>query len=169
MESQFQTLINSYENAKLHHEESKVKMLGTGVSITISIFRIEVPFKNHLIKIKNEFGTINSATVEMKIEQGIIPEFIIESRNHLQNLFSLKKKRFTVKCDDLQYKSMIEEAILSSGMDKIAKENLFEPIIKVENNSGVQSINTRYHLQFNDKINGIKALIDFYKILIERL
>lgn len=104
----------------------------------------------------------------MKRERGFIPEFKIESRNHLQNLFSIKKKSFEVKCENQQFKSIVEEALEKSGMNQIAKDNLFEPTIKVENENGEQSINSEYHLQLKDKIGGAKALIDFYKILVDR-
>ena len=165
----YETLTATYGGALLQFNEDKINCSLSGVSHSISNVWITVPYKNHQIHIDNEYGISNSALVEMEIENGFIPAFTIDSRSHFQNLFSFKKKRFIVKCDNLQYKKILEGALITSGMDQISKDNLFEPTIKVENKNGVQFINTAHHLQFNDKIGGVKALIDFYKIIVDRL
>lgn len=167
MKKLYETLTATYEGARLQHEERKIKIGLTRVFLTVNNFVISVPYKDHLIRIQNEFGTSNPATVTMRIDREFIQEFTIESRNHIQNLFSIKKKSFVVKCDNQQYKSIIEEALETAGMNQIAKDNLFEPTIKVENKKGNQFINAEYHLQLKDKIGGVKSLIDFYKTLVD--
>jgi len=63
----------------------------------------------------------------------------------------------------------LEEALFESGMEEIAKENLFEPSIKIERIEGAQFVNTEYHLQLKDKIGAVKALIYFYKEIVNGL
>lgn len=168
MIEEYKNLIASYDGAQMEHQESKVKVIGAGVSITVIKFKLSVPHKRHFIIIDNEYGTNNSATVKMKVDKGFIPEFKITARNHLKNLFARKKRYFEVESSNVQFKSYLEEVLLESGMDEIAKENLFEPTIQVERIDGSQYINTEYHLQIKDKIGAIKALIDFYKLIIDR-
>lgn len=168
MIEQYKALIESYDNAQIEHQESKVKVMGAGVSITVGKFKLSVPYKRHFIVIDNEYGTNNSATVKMKVEKGFTPEFKITARNHLKNLFARKKRFFEIESSNVQFKNYLEEALFESGMDEIAKENLFEPTIQVERIAGSQFINAEYHLQLKDKIGAVKALIDFYKLIVDR-
>lgn len=169
MIKQYETLTKSYDDAQLDHDESKVNVIGTGILITVSKFKLSVPYKRHLIVIHNEYGTNNSATVSMKIEKGFISEFEINSRNHLKNLFDRKKKYFEVDCSNNQFKISLEDALVISGMEAIVMKNLFEPTVQVERIDGVYFINTAYHLQLKDKIGAVKALIDFYKEIVDHL
>lgn len=169
MIKQYEILTECYEGAQLEHQESKVKVMGAEVTITISKFIISIPFKNHLIQLENEYGTSNSATVLMKIQKGFVPEFEIRSRSHLSNLFALKKRSFTVDSENAQIKSQLEKALVISGMEEVAKKNLFEPTIRAERINGAQFIKTDYHLQLKDKIGAAKALIDFYKKIVDLL
>jgi hypothetical protein len=165
----YKILTDSYEDAKLHHDEFKVRIIGTGVFTTVSKFRINVPYKGHFIAVDNQFGNPVLGKVSMKIEKGIISEFEIHSRNHLKNLFVRKKKYFEIECSNDQFKKYLEEALFESGMEEIAKENLFEPSIKIERIEGAQFVNTEYHLQLKDKIGAVKALIYFYKEIVNGL
>ncbi|RYM34242.1 hypothetical protein ERX46_09820 [Brumimicrobium glaciale] len=169
MIDQYKVLTESFKGAQLQHQESKVKVIGTGVFITVSKFTVTVPYKNHHIVVFNEYGTSNVATVKMKIKKGFIPEFEITARNHWKNLFSRRKNYFDIACSNSQFKNYLQEELIKSGMEQIAKENLFEPTIKVERIVGAQCINTEYHLQLNDKIGAVKALIDFYTEIVDQL
>lgn len=169
MLKQYEILTQLYEGAQLTDHEFEVKVMGTGVTITISEFIISIPYKNHLIQLENEYGRSNSATLSMKIEKGSVSDFKITSRSHLSNLFALKKRLFVVNSNNTQIKSQLEKALVASGMEGIAKENLFEPTIKAERINGVQFIKTDYHLQLKDKIGAAKALIDFYKNIVDLL
>lgn len=169
MINEYVLLAESYKGAELHHDESKIKVYGTGVFITVSKFVLTIPYKNHLIRIENEYGTSQLGKLEMRIEKGFIPEFEVKSQSHLKNIFLIKKRRFLINCSDLQYKRLIEEWIVNSGMEAIAKENLFEPHVRLEKVKGAQYMITEYHLQLEDKMGGLKAMIQFYKQCVNNL
>ena len=169
MIKEYEILSQVYEGAELEHTESKVRVMGTELFITIGKFVLTIPYKKHLIRIENEYGSSNPGRLEMKIEKGFVPEFEITSQSHLKNIFLIKKRRFVINCSDLPYKLLIEESLINSGMEAIARENLFEPYIRTEKKENSQYIITEYHLQLKDKIGGLKAMIQFYKNIVDDL
>lgn len=169
MINEYKLVADSYECAELQHKETKVKVSGTDMYMTVSKFVLTIPYKNHIIRIENEYGASNPGKLEMKLKKGFLPNFEVRSQSHLKNIFLIKKKRFVIDCSNLQYKLLIEEWIANSGMETIAKENLFEPHIRLEKREGSQSIVTEYHLQLKDKIGGLKAMVQFYKNCVDGL
>lgn len=169
MVEQYKLLTESFKGAQLQHHESKVKVIGTGVFVTVSEFKISVPYKKHIIVIENEYGNPVSGKVKMKIEKGLILDFKITAQSHLRNLFSIKKKWFIVDCNNTQFQFQLKESLIHSGMETIAKENLFEPNIYLESIEGEQFMFTVYHLQLKDKIGAVKALIEFYRKIVDLL
>lgn len=67
------------------------------------------------------------------------------------------------------FKLFLHYATESSNLEKIAKENTFEPKITSVKEKNIQFIKTQYSLQFEDKLGGLKALIEFHKLLIDKL
>jgi hypothetical protein len=169
MVEEYKLLTEAYDGGQLDHQEYKAKAFGTGLYVTISRLMISIPYENHIIELVNEFGLSNTAKVEMKIQNGTIPDFEISNRSHLMNLFSINKQYLIVKSNNAQTKLFLEKALDISGMKTIAKENLFEPKIKTERIDGSLFIKTEYHLQLTDKIGAAKALIDFHIEIIDNL
>ncbi|PWH84711.1 hypothetical protein [Brumimicrobium oceani] len=169
MIKEYELLTAAYDGASIEHQEYKAKLLGTGVSVTMSRLMVSIPYNNHKITLINEYGASNTGTVEMEVLNGMLPDFEISSRNHLRNLFCMRKRYFSVKSKTVQNKLFLDEALGFSGMKDIAKENLFEPTIKTEIIDNSLFIKTEYHLHLKDKIGAAKALIDFYKSIIDRL
>ena len=98
--------------------------------------------------------------------EGSLPIFTITNINHLVNLFLRKKQILKVDCSNESFKHYLQNLLIETNLEKIAKDNLFEPKIssKIEGENLV--IETIYHLEFEEKIEALKALIEFYKKLI---
>ncbi|WP_107039087.1 hypothetical protein [Brumimicrobium mesophilum] len=165
----YEKLAAAYEGAQLQFKDDKIRCSLSGVVHSVSNVWITVPYKHHQIHIDNEYGISNTATVEMKVVNGFIPDFEIRNRSHFSILFSFNKSLFSIDCKNTQFKLKIEEALQISGIHQIAKENLFEPNIKLIKKEGIQFIHSEYHLQFGDKIGAAKALIEFYKMIIDTI
>lgn len=169
MVKEYEKLAKSFDGAHFHHHETKVKVkYSFGVHVTLSKFTISIPYKNHIIHIENEFGTSNLGTVKMRNEKSLMPEFEIKSQSHLKNLFLRRNKRLRVNCNDSRFKFILEQALVRSGADEVAKNNSFEPFTKVKKIEDLQFIITQYHLQLKDKIGAVIALIEFYKEIVDK-
>ncbi|MFD2909614.1 hypothetical protein ACFSX9_12825 [Flavobacterium ardleyense] len=162
----FEKLADEIQNATFSYEDFNV--LGKGFSrLTISTYLLEVSYKGNYIRIKNEFGNHNLGTVELIIKNRTLPEFEIKSGNHFFNLFLPKRKMINVYCKNYAFKKFLEKKLIDSKLEQIAQNNLFEP--KITNNTFEfnSTIQTLYHLEFEDKIGALKALINFHKELID--
>lgn len=137
-----------------------------GSFIGISKYQIELEHKNYLIEIDNELGNQNLGSVRMDLQGQHIPSFKISTRNHFLNLLTLKKEMLKISTNDSVFKSKIEQAIKHSKLEEIAQKNSFEPEISLKFMNSKPYLETNYSLQFEDKIGGLQAIVDFYKSII---
>jgi hypothetical protein len=137
-----------------------------GSFIAISKYRIELEHKNYLIEIDNELGNHNLGSVRMDLHGQHIPSFKISTRNHFLNLLTRKKEMLKISTNDYVFKSKIEQAIQESKLEEIAQKNSFEPEISLKSMNGQPYLETIYSLQFEDKIGGLQAIVDFYKLMV---
>ena len=168
MLEELKLLYGNTENTDFYFEDKKVAGL-SGSYISITTYFINIKHKNFLIRIVNELGNYNMGTVEVNLNQNYIPDFEITTRNHFINLFLRHKSMLKIKCDTSNYKQMLIEIASEARLEKITKENSFEPKIYTIKDKNSQYIKTEYSLQFEDKIGAIEALIDFYKLLIAKI
>lgn len=162
MKEEYETLLSNYDGALLYQEESRFNVFGMTYDGFMSKFVLKIPYKDHEIEVENEYGKANVGEVRMKLFDCKWVAFNIQTRNHLKRLFSFNKASFIVQSSQYDQKVFLEKLLCTSGMQKIEKDNLFEPYISLENDSNESVVITRYHLQFEDKIKALKAIIDFY-------
>ena len=119
--------------------------------------------------VKFELGNHNICELTTDLEQKFVPDFEISSRNHFVNLFLRKKNMLMVKSNISSYKEFITQCVLDSDLESIAKKNAFEPLIKSYKEKNIQHIKTEFSLRFDDKVEALKASINFNKLLIDNL
>ena len=162
----FEKLAEELENTTFKCEDYIVE--GAGFSnLPISVYSLEVIYNQNKIIIENELGNHNFGKVEMVLKDKNLPEFEITNVNHFVNLFLRKKNMFNVKSSNLTFKKYLEEKLIDSNLEQIAKDNLFEPKITNKKLKFDSHITTIYHLEFPDKIGAIKVIVKFYKYLID--
>ncbi len=142
-----------------------------GSKIFSTVYKLELNYKEHKILIVNELGQQNIGSVELKIELGTkISNFEISSRSHFWKLFNKRSNILKVECNNVSLKSTLEKLIINTGLEKIAKENLFQPNIFTKSNDYKDlAIITEYHLNFPDKKGALISLIQFYKQIIDNI
>ncbi|MDH1883781.1 MULTISPECIES: hypothetical protein [Empedobacter] len=164
-ESQLKLFTQSYDDAIFYNNDAKVD--GTiGAKLHLSYYYIDIPYKNCLIYVEQELGNHNLGKIRVTLDKISLPIFTITNINHLVNLFLRKKQILKVDCSNESFKHYLQNLLIETNLEKIAKDNLFEPKIssKIEGENLV--IETIYHLEFEEKIEALKALIEFYKKLI---
>lgn len=168
MIEQYASLAASFKGAEFRYEDKKVKgHLGSFLPITH--YYIHYTYKGYLIEAKNELGNFNLGTVTVDLKQNDLPDFKITATDQFTNLFLRRKNILKVQCKDSIYKSKLIEYSIASELEKIAKENSFEPTIYPKHNIGQQLMITSYSLQLEDKIGALKAIFNFYMHIIDDL
>lgn len=166
MKALYENISNKIENSTFSYSDYKVD--GDGFSILpISIYSLVVDYKGSAICVENELGNHNIGKVELLLEGKRLPEFRITNTNHFVNIFLRRKIILKVECKNNLFKKFLEQKLTETGLEKLAKDNLFEPEIFNLFERNKMKIVTKYHLQFEDKTGVIKPLISFYKSLID--
>ena len=161
MKPLFENLATELENTTFSYQDYY------NPNLPMTIYSMETNYKGNSIRTKNEFGNHNLGNIDLILNDKKLPEFEVTSTNHFVNLFLRKKEMLTVESRNITFKKFVEKKLRESNLQQIAKENSFEPRITNKHIHFDSHINTLYHLQFSDKIGAIKAIINFYKHLIE--
>lgn len=136
-------------------------------AIPVSIYELTIPYKNHSIFIRNELGNGNLGKIQTELKDFSIPFFEITNRSHFWRLFNRKSNILSIKCERFLFKTTLQQLLLDTELEKIARENLFEPKIYAVNETHLVNLTCEYHLEFEDKEGVLRPLIKFYKALID--
>ena len=164
-----------YKDLSLEFKDSTfdfkdVKYMGNGGSyMIVSTYYIYVPYKNYMIETISELGNSNMGKISVCVNHNVIPNFKIDTIDHFTNLFLRRKNLLKVKCTTDSFKKILLEAAEFSNLNDVIRKNSLEPKIYNERNENLHYIKTDYSLQFEDKIGGLRALINFYKRIIDHL
>lgn len=154
-------------DADLKIEEKKVSGR-LGSFIPISTYFINKEYRGYSIEIKMELGNHNLCEMNLRMNQNYIPDFEITSIDHFMNLFLRKKNILSIKTKDRNYKEFLLQATIQSNLENIAKQNSFEPKIFSIKEKNIQFVKAVYSLQLDDKVGALRAMLEFYKLIIDR-
>lgn len=162
MENELAEFCERNAHASLWINDTKVAG-NLGSFIAISKYQIEIEYQKYLIEIDNELGNYNLGVIRMDLQGQHLPYFKISTRNHFVNLLTRKNEMLKISAHDSIFKSKIEQAIKESKLEEIAQKSSFEPEITLKLIEDRPYLETNYSLQFDDKIGGLQAIVDFYK------
>lgn len=165
MKHEFESIANLFDGSVFEYQEANVKLPNSS-NMPIEKYKLKIPYMDNWIFIENEFGNHNMGHVELELKNANIPHFKVKSGNHFLNLIMRKKHLLKIDCADLTFKEHLATMLISSNLEEIAKRNTFEPEMRTEVSFNTIKIITDYHLEFNDKLGAIEALIELYKALI---
>lgn len=165
IENYFIQLEGTLENCKTNvvHE----KFAAGGSRVPVSLYELLHEYKGHTIELVYELGNHNLARVEVNLGAVRLPFFLITNKSHFSRLFSSKGNILKVECKHPQFKKYLEEILISTGLEQIARDNLFEPRIETKTEKNEVKIIAGFYLGFEDKIGTILPLLDFYKQIID--
>lgn len=166
IENYFMELANTLENAKVNVVHEKFAS-DRGSRLTVSLYELFCEYKGHKIELVYELGSHNLAKVEVGLSASRVPLFLITNKSHFSRLFSFKGNILKVECRDPQFKKYLEEILHATGLEQIARDNLFEPRIEVKTEAHGVKIITGFYLGFEDKAGAVLPLLDFYKRIID--
>jgi hypothetical protein len=168
MKEVFEALANR-ENGKFKVIDEKHGGPG-GSKFFVSHYYLEIEYKGHHILVRFELGNHNMAKIEMQLLPGdTIPDFSITSRSQYYRLFYRKANILKVESVNNAYKVYLEDLLVSTNLEMLARKNLFEPTITLRRESTSKVLLTEFYLGFGDKENVLYGLIVFYKNIIDRL
>lgn len=160
LEQHFEKIANDY-NGEYHFTQERV--MGRGGSF--------LPLDKHYISITNgknkisfyiEVCEIAFATVKTQIENAQKSKiFKLKKRSPFLLLFSKNKKSLTVLNEREDVRRTIEKILVETGLEKISKDSLFEPIIKFTEISQNLEVEIMFSMVFKDKEKVIRPIIEF--------
>jgi len=163
------------ENAQLQIASDKhmAPSLHSGVGGTIftTVYTLDVEYKGYLIKVVNELGGQDVASVVCELpEQPNHNELEIMTKGGLFQIFSPKHLLcFSVKSRNQNLKASIESSNVLFRLGDLVKSTRFDPITIGKNRDGLYKLSMHYHLLFKERENVVRPIIDFYKQLINYL
>lgn len=162
--------IAKQENGYYEVIDSKYDGSG-GSKVFVSYYNLEIDYKAHHIHIKYEMGNHNIAKIAMELLPGeMLPEFTITNRSHYYRLFHRKANILKVETGNITFKKYIEDLLISTNLEMLARGNLFEPVIGISRQEKTTKIlTTEFHLVFENKKDVLYALIAFYKSIVDWL
>lgn len=140
---------------------------GRGSNVHVSVYELKINYKNHLIFVRNELGNSNLGKIHCELKEFSIPIFEITNRSHFWRLFNRKSNILKIACENQVFSSQLQQILLDTKLEKIGQDNLFEPKIYNADDNGIMNLFCDYHLEFEDKEGALRALINFYKSLID--
>lgn len=168
MEDVFKAIAN--EIGCEYSKKDEKYLLPTGSSLPISTYKLTVSHKGNTFWLKNTFGNSDRGELELYLPKlSGRSEFEITTKSHFMTLFSKKKQRLNISCEDETIVYILTRALNASWLNEYLQKAAFDPYIKGENVDGKFRIRTEYHLIFEGKHEVIKPLINFYKTLIEEI
>jgi hypothetical protein len=140
-----------------------------GSKVFVTYYRLELDYKGNIITINYELGNHNMAKIELEIKNTeVIPQFLVTNRSQYYRLLYRKANILKVECDDVFFKRFIKGLFYSTGLELIARDNLFEPRIRTSlTDNGIKILVTDFNVAFSDKKDALLALIDFYKCIVD--
>jgi len=131
------------------------------------IFLVKFKYKDNEISILNQTGTSFVGNINYKLNKTLQPiAFEISSISHITNLFRRRKSRFKIKTENENIKYFLEQSSSLNQLSKIAEKENFSPLITCELND-FWSIESNYHLEFDNWTQVVEPTIKLYKALID--
>lgn len=148
------------------------KFAGEGGSVVfVSYYHLDITYKDYRIIINLELGNHNIAKIEMELKPGVvIPELSITNRSHYYRLFYRRANILKVESTNITFKKFIENLLLSTNLEMLARENLFEPKIVIsQKEDRTKVVTADFHLAFSNKKDVLYAFVAFYKGIVDWL
>ena len=131
---------------------------------------ITVPNRANEISFYIEFGGTAVATVNTVINNAHKSrKFNFKKRSPYLLLFSRNKKSLIVVSHSDSVRLWVEKTLNETGLEKIATETLFEPIIKFEEDGDSLKVELMFSMAFENKETIIAPVIEFLRKLTEFL
>ena len=130
---------------------------------------LEIKYNNHIIKVEYKLNNDRTGILNCKLgARDRLPKFKITNKSHYWRFFNRKKNILKIDCDEPKFKTTIEEKLNGLGIEQIARNTQFEPIIVgANNNNNFFEIKTSFHLAFSAKKDILRPLIELYKYFVD--
>ena len=137
-----------------------------GVAMPYVTFLLKFEYKGHHFQIENSTGTQYVGHMICKLNNSLkIPDFQIDSISHFKNLFVWRKHRIKATSKSRNVLHFLEKNPALKELRSIGKNEKFSPQIICSSKN--RTIETKYHLEFDDWTSVLEPLIQLHKDLID--
>lgn len=131
-------------------------------------YRLDIKHKGETIIVTNMLGAQSYGRINLEINNSTFQyPFKITTIDHLEALIFFKKDRMKIKCKDISLKVFLDRSQDLDDMKYFLKATTFSPTIEGKFKDGTYTILTEYHINFPERGEVIRPLIDLYKSLID--
>ncbi len=133
----------------------------------IKSFQLLLDYRGQQIRVENKVGDVHMGLIECKmLSRNKLRAFKIKNQTGLKRLINRENGGLSISCEDKKTKDYIQSKLIEFGLEDIAKESQFEPLI-IGLAKDKFELSTAYSLQFSKKREVIRPLIKLYKSLVD--
>lgn len=141
-----------------------------GSFIFVDFYTYTFPYKTYSVEMKFDLGNANVMEVQCRMQCRRMPaNFRIERRSHFQMLFSRTHSGWKIDSADDLLRYTLQNTLDFSGIDQLAKEEAFEPLITGESKDESYMLYMEYSLAFHRKEESLIPVIRFFTTCIDKL
>ena len=134
----------------------------------IKTLSVNILYRKHLIKVEYNVSIGQSGLIKVDFEDGEhLPEFEIKNRSHYLRLLNKNLDILKVDSKDSHFNDKLIKKLHEVGLEELARNNQFEPIIKAHKIDNKIQAHSTYHLAFEEKKEALEPMIALYKWLID--
>lgn len=135
-----------------------------------SIYKLYFSYMEENMCIEYVLGATHYAAIAVFIESDKkLPEFEITTRTPFMSLFKGKKNRVQIKSEDKAIREKIESNPSFIELSELSANTRFVPYTFGKSRDLGYEMKTEYHLEFSERTQELKPLIQFHKDLIDIL
>ena len=166
IENKFIELAEKY-NCEYTVENFKVNG-SLGSKLPITIYAITINHSGVDIYIVFDFGNSNMAEFRFELKfENKIPEFYLSTRDNFIRLFNKKNRVWNITCKNEIFANKIKKMLSDSGLERLAKDEAFEPLIEGVFLDNIYVFTAKYYLGFYKKEESLDLMLKFQFEMID--
>ncbi|WP_040279812.1 hypothetical protein [Psychroserpens damuponensis] len=149
--------------------EKSYKVNGeAGSFVHIAKYQLKLEYRGFKMTIVYDFGNSDTAVCKLKsLNTNNIPEFKINTIDHLSKYILLKKQRWHVKCSDNDLKQNIEHLIIKLKLNDLIHNTAFDLNTHSKQHDDICLIQSQFSLKYKSKTESAESIVNFHKGLID--
>ncbi|BCY29556.1 hypothetical protein [Flavobacterium okayamense] len=160
------------ELAQLYNCEYKVENFTVngliGSKLPVTIYSITINYSGIDIDVVFEFGNSNMAEFRFELKFGNrIPNFYLSTRDNFFRLFYERSRVWNISCKNEIFEKKIFKILTDSGLNRLANEEAFEPLIEGNFSNNVYVFSAKYYLGFYKKDESLELMLKFLFSMID--
>lgn len=139
-----------------------------GSKLPITIYSITINYSGIDINVTFEFGNSNMAEFKFELKPvKRIPSFSLSTRDNFARLFYQRNRVWNISCKNEIFERKIIKFLTDSGLNRLANEEAFEPLIQGGFSNNFYVFSAKYYLGIYKKDESLELMLKFQFSMID--